>query len=37
MILVTIWPDVNLTKGNLMYLLASLQEGINVPVRKIDS
>lgn len=32
-----IWPDVNLTKGNLMYLLASLHEGINVPVRKIDS
>lgn len=32
-----IWPDINLTKGNLMYLLASLHEGINVPARKIYS
>ena len=30
-----IWPDINLTKGNLNYLLVSLKQGLDVPVRKI--
>lgn len=30
-----ILPDINITKGNLTYLLASLREGLDVPPRKI--